>query len=66
VTIKEHPRPRNRLPAAQGIQGGGGVGFTGPNQQRQLTMIQHLLNADDAAWQKISPKVEKVLAPSRR
>jgi hypothetical protein len=62
VTIKEQPAPVNPPVAAQGIQGGGGVGFSGPNQQRQLAMIQHLLNADDAAWQKISPKVEKVLA----
>ena len=62
VTIKEQPAPKDAPPAPQGIQGGGGVGFTGPNQQRQLAMIQQLLNADDAAWQKISPKVEKVLA----
>jgi hypothetical protein len=65
VTIKEQPAPApapvNPPAGMQRFQGGGGVGFAGPNLQRQVAMIQRLLNADDDAWQKLSPKVEKVL-----
>jgi hypothetical protein len=60
------PAPNGPNARGQGIHtGGGGVTFGAPNPEMQLAMIQQLLKVADDDWNKLSPKLEKVLTAKK-